>query len=67
MKTLQKGTFLFEDMPDGTVAFRADYHGGFDERSHVHKLMNQIIIWMDEQAESRELVPIPNTQEHGHA
>jgi hypothetical protein len=67
MSKLQKGTLLFEDMQDGTICFRADYHDGFSERSHSHQLMNQIIMWMDEQAATRELVPMPNVPVVGQA
>lgn len=41
---------IFEDQEDGGIAFRAVYAGGEDPHSNAHKLANQVIHFLDEQA-----------------
>mgnify|MGYP001574469919 CR=1 FL=1 len=46
-------TLLFEDVDD-TIAFRADYQGGLDPTSPAHKLANQVIKFLDDQAAKKQ-------------
>lgn len=50
---MSRGRLLFEDMANGTIAFRADYQDGYDVGSHAHKMMNVVIAFLDEQALSK--------------
>lgn len=44
----------FEDAEDGKIDFRADYIGHYDPTSSAHKLANQVIKFLDDQAASKE-------------
>lgn len=43
---------IFEDdeSGEGGVAFKAKFAGGEDKHSNAHRLANQVIHWLDEQA-----------------
>ena len=45
-------TLIFEDEDNGQggIAFKANFTGGEDKDSNAHKLANQVIGWLDEQA-----------------
>lgn len=45
-------TLVFEDEDNGQggIAFKANFTGGEDKHSNAHKLANQVIGWLDEQA-----------------
>jgi len=55
------GRLLFEDMPDGTISFRADFQGGLEFKSHAHIMMRQVIAWLDDQAMSKTSVEVLDT------
>lgn len=43
---------IFEDEENGQggIAFKAKFTGGEDKGSNAHRLANQVIHWLDEQA-----------------
>jgi len=43
-------TLIFEDEDNGEIAFRANFTGGEDVHSNAHRLANQVIHFLDEQA-----------------
>jgi hypothetical protein len=48
----------FEDAADGQIDFKSLYTGGFDPNSHAHKLANQVIKFLDEQAKSKTQIEV---------
>ena len=54
---MAKVSLLFEDV-DNTIAFRADYHGGLDTTSPAHKLSNQVIKFLDDQAAKKQDIQV---------
>jgi len=51
---------LFEDGHEGSIIFRADFIGGKSLESPSHKLVGQIIMWLDDRAASK-LEPLEET------
>ena len=44
---------IFEDAEDGEIAFRAVFTDGENKQSRAHQMANQVIHWLDTQAERK--------------
>lgn len=56
-------TLVFEDEDSGQggIAFKANFTGGEQKDSNAHRLANQVIGWLDEQAiekDDEEITPL---------
>jgi hypothetical protein len=64
-------TLIFEDEDNGQggIAFKANFTGGEQKHSNAHKLANQVIHWLDEQAsgKSQEVTKHVGPVEEVHA
>ncbi len=44
---------VFEDVEGGEIAFRAVFTDGENKQSRAHQMANQVIHWLDTQAERK--------------
>lgn len=51
----------FEDTPEGEIHVRVVHHHGYREDSSAHKLSQQVLKFLDEQAEKKTILDVPET------